>query len=64
MASNKIKLEINIVNLDEAIEKANQLKATLEECGQLINSLNQDKPVEVNLTLDGKSIAKKAILSR
>lgn len=40
MASRDITLEINCSNLDEAIEKANQLKKLLEEVQTLIDSLS------------------------
>jgi hypothetical protein len=43
-------LTVNMEQLDEAKEKANQLKATLEECQQLIDSLSGriDKPLRHN----------------
>lgn len=37
--NDEIAVKIDVTNLDEAIEKANQLKTTLEEVKSLIDSL-------------------------
>lgn len=41
--TNKIKLSINMDDLDKAQEKASKLKGTLLEVKQLISSLNSSK---------------------
>lgn len=43
--ANKIKLSINMDDLDKAQEKANKLKDTLLEVKQLINSVNSKEDV-------------------
>ncbi len=39
MATREIKVNVDVEPLDEAIEKANQLKSLLQEVKQLIDSL-------------------------
>lgn len=49
-------LIVSMEQLDDAKEKANQLKATLKECQQLIDSLYQDKLRDPRLILESKTL--------